>query len=81
MRNRKWAFPALFVCWAIFLFFLSSQSYEEQSITPILGSFDTPFWYELFEGISFMYGGSEVSVQTVGVARFLEFFVRKGPTF
>lgn len=78
MRNCKWAFPALFVLWVIFLFFLSSQSYEEQSMTPVLASFDTPFWYELFAGISFMYGGSEVSVQSVGVAGFLEFFIRKG---
>lgn len=78
MRNRKWLFPALIVLWALILFILSSQSYEEQSLVPILETFNTPFWYELFDGISFMYGGFEVSVQTAGVAGFLEFFVRKG---
>ena len=78
MRNRKWLFPVLVVLWALILFILSSQSYEEQSLVSVLESFNTPFWYELFEGISFMYGGSEVSVQITGVAGFLEFFVRKG---
>lgn len=78
MRNRKWLFPVLVVLWALILFILSSQSYEEQSLVPVLESFNTPFWYELFDGISFMYGGFEVSVQTAGVAGFLEFFVRKG---
>ena len=78
MKNHKWWFPALVVLWALILFILSSQSYEEQSLAPILESFNTPFWYGLFDGISFMYGGVAVSVQSTGVSGFLEFFVRKG---
>lgn len=78
MKNRKWVFPTLVVLWALILITLSSQSYEEQSLTPILVLFNTPFWYELLDGISFMYGGSKVSVQTAGVDGFLEFFIRKG---
>lgn len=81
MRNRKWLFPALIVLWALILFILSSQSYEEQSLVPILETFNTPFWYELFDGISFMYGGFEVSVQTAGVAGFLEFCPEGCPPF
>ncbi|MGG4265245.1 VanZ family protein [Peribacillus simplex] len=63
---------------AMVIFFFSSQTYEEQSISPLLSQFNTPYWYDRLIGISFMYGGVEVSVQTAGVNGFLEFFLRKG---
>lgn len=56
----------------------SSQTYEEQRITPFLAQFNTPYWYDKLSGISFMYGGVEVSAQIAGVNGFLEFFLRKG---
>lgn len=78
MRNRKWVYPALLVLWAMLIFFFSSQTYEEQSLSTFLGKFNTPYWYELLEDISFVYGGVEVSAHTAGVAGFFEFFIRKG---
>ncbi|MGE7601097.1 VanZ family protein [Peribacillus sp. NPDC097675] len=78
MRGRKWVFPTLLVLWAMLIFFFSTQTYEEQSLSSFLGQFNTPYWYELLEGISFMYGGAEVSAHTAGVDGFLEFFIRKG---
>ena len=78
MRSRKSVFPALLALWAMLIFFFSSQTYEEQSLSSFLGRFNTPYWYELLEGISFMYGGVEVSAHTAGVDGFFEFFIRKG---
>ncbi|MFD9627730.1 VanZ family protein [Peribacillus muralis] len=78
---QRYIFPILLVLWAMVIFFFSSQTYEEQSITPFLAQFDTPYWYERLEGISFMYGGVEVSAHTAGVSGFLEFFIRKGAHF
>ncbi|WP_285765452.1 VanZ family protein [Peribacillus sp. SI8-4] len=76
--NPKYIFPILLVFWAMVIFFFSSQTYEEQSITPFLAQFNTPYWYDRLEGISFMYGGVGVSARTAGVNGFLEFFIRKG---
>ncbi|MGE7779462.1 VanZ family protein [Peribacillus sp. NPDC097264] len=78
MINRKWVFPALLILWAMLIFSFSSQTYEEQSLASFLGRFNTPYWYELLEGISFLYGGVEVSAHTAGVDGFFEFFIRKG---
>ncbi|MFJ7679210.1 VanZ family protein [Peribacillus sp. NPDC097198] len=78
MRNRKWLFPTSLILWAMLIFFFSSQTYEEQSLSSFLGRFNTPYWYELLGGISFMYGGAEVSVHSAGVDGFVEFFIRKG---
>ncbi|MFJ7828925.1 VanZ family protein [Peribacillus sp. NPDC046944] len=78
MMNRKWVFPALLILWAMLIFSFSSQTYEEQSLASFLGRFNTPYWYELLEGISFLYGGVEVSAHTAGVDGFFEFFIRKG---
>ncbi|MDM5307506.1 VanZ family protein [Peribacillus frigoritolerans] len=75
---RRYIVLILLVSWAMVIFFFSSQTYEEQSITPFLAQFNTPYWYDKLSGISFMYGGVEVSAQTVGVNGFLEFFLRKG---
>jgi VanZ family protein len=75
---RKYIFPILLILWAMLIFFFSSQTYEEQSVTPFLAQFNTPYWYDKLSGISFMYGGVEVSAQTAGVSGFVEFFIRKG---
>ncbi|AOH55836.1 hypothetical protein ABE28_015850 [Peribacillus muralis] len=74
----KYIFPILLVVWAMVIFFFSSQTYEEQRITPFFAQFDTPYWYDRLAGISFMYGGAEVSARAAGVSGFLEFFIRKG---
>ncbi|WP_336866455.1 VanZ family protein [Peribacillus frigoritolerans] len=75
---RRYFILILLVSWAMVIFFFSSQTYEEQSISPFLTQFNTPYWYDKLSGISFMYGGVEVSAQTAGVNGFLEFFLRKG---
>ncbi|SIQ22972.1 hypothetical protein SAMN05878482_101696 [Peribacillus simplex] len=43
---RRYIFPILLISWAMVIFFFSSQTYEEQSITPFLAQFNTPYWYD-----------------------------------
>ncbi|MGG0848183.1 VanZ family protein [Peribacillus simplex] len=75
---RNYIFPILLILWAMLIFFFSTQTYEEQSVTPFLAQFNTPYWYDKLSGISFMYGGVEVSAHIAGVSGFVEFFIRKG---
>ncbi len=60
------------------LFYSSSQSYEEQSQIELLTVLlkNEPL-KETLSKISFLYAGSEVSIQAKGYFSFVEFFVRK----
>ena len=72
----KYIFPI--ICWGGVIFFFSSQTYEEQSLTPLLGElFQSERIKALLSHISFQYHSSEISVQNLGVAYFIEFFIRK----
>lgn len=64
------------------LFYSSSQPYEEQSITLMLDQLlaKEPF-KNLLGGIQFNYVDSEVSIQTLGYSKFIEFFIRKAAHF
>lgn len=66
----------------LILFISSSQTYEEQSQVGLLQQLlqNEPFRGQL-EGISFVYGGSEVSIAASGYFKFVEFFIRKGAHF
>ncbi|UOQ94441.1 VanZ family protein [Halobacillus shinanisalinarum] len=67
------------IVWMGVIFYSSSTPYQEQDVKPFLSD-----WFELsglaplFAGISFTYHHSEVSVATLGIAGFIEFFIRKG---
>ena len=66
----------------VILFFSSSQTYEEQSQVGLLSRLlsGEPF-KESLSKISFMYGGSPVSIEASGYAKFVEFFIRKAAHF
>ncbi len=66
----------------IILFYSSSQTYGQQSQVSRLESWlpNQPF-KDTLAGIRFNYGGSMVSIDHLGYAKFLEFFLRKGAHF
>lgn len=83
MHNlRPWLrwLPAIALMAILFAF--SSQSYEEQSLVPDIEKNTSDQWIaDWFGGIRFSYGGHEISVESVGGASFIEFFIRKAAHF
>ncbi|GKU83428.1 VanZ family protein [Niallia sp. NCCP-28] len=68
--------PVIFILVTIFAF--SSQPYKDQDITPWLASLNqSALLNKLLSWISFSYAGKEISVSALGVAHFIEFFIRK----
>ncbi len=64
------------------LFGFSSQSYQEQSLVhDIEKNTSDQSIADWFGGIRFSYGGHEISVDSVGGASFIEFFIRKAAHF
>ncbi|WP_163526922.1 VanZ family protein [Halobacillus ihumii] len=77
MKKFIYWVPAL--VWMGIIFYSSSTPYEEQNVKPLLGNwFDLSGLIPLFEGVSFTYHHSEISVENLGIAGFIEFFIRKG---
>lgn len=70
-----------FVVMAV-LYYSSSMSYQDQNVQPILHQWleNEPF-RGLLERVSFVYAGSEISVESSGYIGFIEFFIRKGAHF
>ncbi|MGM7702978.1 VanZ family protein [Pseudalkalibacillus sp. Hm43] len=64
--------------WAGVIFYSSSQPYEDQDIKPFLSGKIPLEWVNTFSFVNFDYAGEEVSIEALGEARFLEFFIRKG---
>lgn len=83
MHNlRPWLrwLPAIAMMMILFAF--SSQSYQEQSLVPdIEKNTSNQSIADWFGGIRFSYGGHEISVESVGGASFVEFFIRKAAHF
>lgn len=76
---RKFLYWLLPLSWMGVIFYASSQPYEQQDIKPLLtNSIDLSFLIPFFDGITFVYHHAEVSVDALGMAGFIEFFVRKG---
>ncbi len=72
--------PAIIVMLIIFLF--SAQPYEQQTLKPeIEKNVSQSVIAEFFDGITFSYGGHEVSLQSLGGAGIVEFFIRKAAHF
>lgn len=68
--------PVIFILFIIFAF--SSQPYKDQDITPWLASLNQSIVLtKLLSWISFTYAGKEISISALGVAHFIEFFIRK----
>lgn len=66
----------------VVLFYISSMSYEEQTIVPTLRNLleNKPF-YHLLSQIEVTYWGRTISVETRGYYYFVEFLIRKGIHF
>ena len=78
MKKRYLWMMALFF-WAGLIFFFSSQPYQDQDLTRQIGNVvNSEVWSERLSGISLMYNGREISVANLGLAHFIEFFIRKG---
>lgn len=76
---KKYAFWLLPVAWMGVIFYSSSTPYQEQDIKPFMSDkLDLSFLVPFVENVSFYYHHSEVSVAALGIAGFVEFFVRKG---
>lgn len=73
--KKIWIVLALF----IILFISSSQTYEQQSLIPVLEKYfpSMPF-YSLFSTLEITYWGSVISIEERGYYLFIEFFLRKG---
>ncbi|UOR11640.1 VanZ family protein [Halobacillus amylolyticus] len=77
MKKFRYWIPA--IVWMGIIFYSSSTPYQEQDVKPVLSDwFDLSGFVPLFDGISFTYHHSEVSVASLGIAGFIEFFIRKG---
>jgi VanZ family protein len=73
----KYWLPVLL--WAGMIFYSSSQPYEKQDMRPgIMERIDPEQVERWFSSVKFSYANYEISVQNMGAAGFLEFFVRKG---
>ncbi|GAB3804990.1 VanZ family protein [Virgibacillus kimchii] len=76
---KKYIYWLLPLLWMGVIFYSSSQPYENQDMRPLLADgMNLSSIEPLVNWISFTYNGSAVSVETHGVAGFIEFFIRKG---
>lgn len=67
------------VIWMGIIFISSSTPYEEQDLRPLISDkLDLSMLEPLLSPIHFTYHHSEVSIAALGVAGFIEFFIRKG---
>ncbi|GIO86608.1 VanZ family protein [Paenibacillus faecis] len=72
--------PAVMIMTLLFMF--SSQPYQQQSLkTDIEKSITQHSVKERLSGFSFTYAGHEVSIQSLGIGGFIEFFIRKAAHF
>ncbi|MBY6037120.1 VanZ family protein [Fictibacillus nanhaiensis] len=68
--------------WASIIFYASSQPYEKQDLRPTISNhIDLEIVETLFSSINIRYAGEEISVNKLGAAHFIEFFVRKAAHF
>lgn len=69
----------IFLALFIVLFISSSQTYEQQSLIPVLEKYfpSMPF-YSVLSTLEITYWGSVISIEERGYYLFIEFFLRKG---
>ncbi|MGA4718476.1 VanZ family protein [Fictibacillus nanhaiensis] len=68
--------------WMGIIFYASSQPYEKQDLRPTLSAnLDLTIIETLFSSVELHYAGDEISVEALGAAHFLEFFIRKAAHF
>lgn len=65
--------------WAFIIFGFSSQPYEQQDLRPLIEKHIDKEATEKYLGeYKWHYHGKEISINTLGAAGFIEFFIRKG---
>lgn len=80
VKQYFWWIPT--ICIASIIFYSSSQPYSVQDMRPFLSNqFGLGWVSDYFSFINFGYAGKEISVENLGPAGFIEFFVRKGAHF
>ncbi|WP_246942850.1 VanZ family protein [Bacillus pinisoli] len=80
MNHFKHWIPVILIAGIIFWF--SSQPYQQQDVKPFMIDFINEEWIQAaFGWIAFDYAGYLVSVDHLGAASFIEFFIRKGAHF
>ncbi|MBD7963202.1 VanZ family protein [Fictibacillus norfolkensis] len=68
--------------WMGIIFYASSQPYEKQDLRPtISANIDLSIIETLFSTVKLHYAGDEISIEALGAAHFLEFFIRKAAHF
>ncbi|MFC0236534.1 VanZ family protein [Fictibacillus phosphorivorans] len=68
--------------WMGIIFYASSQPYEKQDLRPTLSAnLDLTIIETMFSSVELNYAGDEISIQALGAAHFLEFFIRKAAHF
>ncbi|GGC85556.1 VanZ family protein [Thalassobacillus devorans] len=73
---RYWVWPFL---WMAIIFYSSSQPYQDQDIKPMLSDYiNLSFLNPFLAPVHFTYHHSEVSLEALGAAGLVEFFIRKG---
>lgn len=71
-----WLLP---VIWMGIIFLFSATPYERQDLKPALNArFDLSVVEPLVDRVNFTYHNSEISVASLGIESFVEFFIRKG---
>jgi VanZ family protein len=67
------------ILWAGVIFYASSQPYQEQDLKPtLLNYINVEILAPYFDQFEFTYAGGKVSIEELGTAGFIEFFIRKG---
>ncbi|WP_058301369.1 VanZ family protein [Gorillibacterium timonense] len=78
----RWFRWLLVFAWMGLIFYFSSQTYQQQNLQPELREWiPAHFVQEHFSDVRFTYAGKEISVRSLGVYAFVEFFIRKGAHF
>jgi VanZ family protein len=68
--------------WMGMIFYASSQPYEKQDLRPTISShLNLEIIETLFSSIVIHYAGDEISINKLGAAHFIEFFIRKAAHF
>ncbi len=71
-----WSLPLI---WMVIIFLFSATPYERQDLKPALTErFDLAVVEPFVDRVNFTYHQSEISVASLGIESFVEFFIRKG---
>lgn len=76
--SLKLLYRLLPIMWMVIIFISSATPYENQDVKPLLSGLDVQFLSPYLSWIEFTYHSSIVSVKTLGIEGFIEFFIRKG---